>query len=171
VCKLDVLNEVVVEGRIRELENGLGDIVSGGFDWDIVILLEVDTGLLLGWVICHAEKLTLETWISRTSNVLAIAPLAITTTTSWSRASATATTTSRGITVGISVECCRLLVSIPSRTSSRRRTSGVITTRLKVRSRSPVSTGTGTRCVTCKAVSAWGSTLACHQYIARMNIL
>jgi hypothetical protein len=59
VCEFDVLEEMVIERRVGEFEDGLGDIVTRGFDWDIIVLLEVDTGLLLHWVVCYAEKLSL----------------------------------------------------------------------------------------------------------------
>jgi hypothetical protein len=59
VSELDVFEEMVVERRVCELEDRLGDIVTRGFDGDVIILLEVDTSLLLGWVVCHAEKFSL----------------------------------------------------------------------------------------------------------------
>ncbi len=73
---------MIIEGRVSEFEDGLGDIVTRGFDWNIVVLLEVDTGLLLGWVVSYAEELTLETRIRRSGNVLSITPCSITSTTS-----------------------------------------------------------------------------------------
>jgi hypothetical protein len=49
--KLDVANEMVIQRWVGELEDWLGDIVSGSLNWDIIVFLEVDTSLLLGWVI------------------------------------------------------------------------------------------------------------------------
>jgi hypothetical protein len=52
-----------------------------GLDRNIIVFLKVDTSLLFGWVIWYAEELTLKTWIRWTWDMLAISPLAITTTT------------------------------------------------------------------------------------------
>lgn len=52
--------------------------MSRGLDRDIVVLLEVDTGLLLGRVIQDAEELTLKTRIGRAGDVFAISPLSVT---------------------------------------------------------------------------------------------
>jgi hypothetical protein len=82
VSELNVFEEMVVERRVCELEDRLGDIVTGSFDGDIIVLLEVDTSLLLGWVVCHAEKLPLQTWVGRSGNMLAISPGSVTATTS-----------------------------------------------------------------------------------------
>lgn len=77
VGKLDILEQVVIERRVGELEDWLWDIVSGSLDWDIIILLEVDTGLLFGWVVCNTEELALHTWVGWTRDVFAITPLSI----------------------------------------------------------------------------------------------
>jgi hypothetical protein len=82
VGQLDILEQVIIERRVGELENWLRDIVSRSLDGDIIVLLEVDTGLLLGWVICNTEKLTLETRVGWTWNMLPITPLSITRATS-----------------------------------------------------------------------------------------
>jgi hypothetical protein len=42
--------------------------------------------------------------------------------------------------------------------------SSTVATRREVGSAGPVSTTTGACVTSCEAVSAWGSTLACHQY-------
>jgi hypothetical protein len=82
VSKLDVADEMVVKRWVGELGDWLWDVVSGGLNWDIVVLLKVDTGLLLGWVIKDTEELTLDTWVGWASNVLAVAPLSVTAATS-----------------------------------------------------------------------------------------
>jgi hypothetical protein len=153
MCEFDVLEEVVIERRVGEFEDGLGDIVSGGFDWDIIVLLEVDTGLLLGWVVCYAEKLSLQTWVWWSSNVLPVTPLSVTSSASRYRSG---TATGRWVAISISVESWVGSSSIPARTCW-----STVATRGEVRSAGPVSTRT--RSVTGKAVSAWGSTLACCQ--------
>jgi hypothetical protein len=56
--------------------------VTGGFNRNIIVLLEVDTGLLLAGVIEDTEELTLNTGVCGSSNVFAIAPLSVATTTS-----------------------------------------------------------------------------------------
>ena len=101
VGEVDVAEEMVVQGRVGELEDWLGDIVSGSLDWDIIVLLEVDTSLLLGWVVGDTEELALHTGVGWASNVLAIPPLSITT--SAGRDSAATTAGSR-VSVCIGVE-------------------------------------------------------------------
>lgn len=76
--ELDVAAEVLIQRRGGELVDGLGNIVAGSLDRDVVVLLEVDTGVLLGRVVRGTEKLTLDTGVSRAGDVLSVAPLAIT---------------------------------------------------------------------------------------------
>jgi hypothetical protein len=68
---------VVVQGRIGECVHGLGNIVTGGLDWDIIIVGEIDTSVLLGGVVGNTEEFALQTGIRRTRDMLAVAPLAI----------------------------------------------------------------------------------------------
>jgi len=160
--ELDVSDQMIVKRRVGEPENGLRNVGTGSLDGDIVVFLEVDTSLLLGWVICNTEKLTLDTWVGRASNVLSITPLSITATACWSTTAAAAT--GSWVTISIAVESLGLAVVIPSTTtSSTRRATGTWATNAwsEFRSTSPVTTWT--RCFAIKAVSAWGSTLAGHQ--------
>ena len=101
VGEFDVADKMVVQGRVGELEDWLGDIVSGSLNWDIIVLLEVDTSLLLGWVVGDTEELALNTWVGWASNVLAIPPLSVTTATS---GDTTAATTCSRVTVCVGVE-------------------------------------------------------------------
>lgn len=102
VGQVDVAEEMVVQGRVGELEDWLGDIVSGSLDWDIIVLLEVDTSLLLGWVVGDTEELALHTRVGWARNVLAIPPLSVTTAASGD--SGAATTTGSRVAVCIRVE-------------------------------------------------------------------
>jgi hypothetical protein len=70
-------DQVVIERGVGESVNGLGDILTGSFNGDIVVVGEVDTGLLLGGVVGDTEKFALETSVGGTGDVLAVAPLAI----------------------------------------------------------------------------------------------
>jgi hypothetical protein len=149
---------MVIEGRVGEFEDWLGNIVTGGLNGNIVVLLEVDTSLLLGWVIGYAEKLSLQTWIRWSSNVLPVSPLSVTSTTSRGRRRST---TSCWVSICISIEGRVLSSGIPARASCG---SSTVATRREVGSAGPVSTTTGACVTSCEAVSAWGSTLACHQY-------
>jgi hypothetical protein len=76
--KFDVANKVLVQGRGRELIDRLRRVTTRGLDWDVVVLLKVDAGLLLGGVVDNTKEFTLETRVRRARNVLAIAPLAVT---------------------------------------------------------------------------------------------
>jgi hypothetical protein len=156
VSELDVFEEMVVKRRVCELEDRLGDIVTRGFDGDIIVLLEVDASLLLGWIVCHAEKFPLQTCVGRSSDMLAISPGSVTATTSRDISTASATSSSR-VSICISVEGWSGSDSVPRWTCSRRAAS----TRSEVWSVGPVS---ATSVVTTNStVSVWGRTLACHQ--------
>jgi hypothetical protein len=155
VCEIDVLEEMVIERRVGELEDGFGDIVAGGFDGNIIVLLEVDAGLLLGWVVSYAEKLSLQTWVWWSSNVLPVSPLSVTSSASrrWSR-----TTASCRVAICISVESRVLPGGIPAWASCG---CSTVTTRGEIGSAGPVS-ATRASVTSCEAVSAWRSTLAYH---------
>ncbi len=155
--EIDILQEMVIERRVGEFQDWLGDIVAGSFDWNIVILLEVDTGLLLGWVISYAKQLSLETGVRGSGNMLSVTPLPIASAASGRRSGAT---TSRRVAICIPVEGRVLSSGVPAWASCG---SSTIATRSEVRSAGPVSTGTGASVTSGEAVSAWESTLACHR--------
>jgi hypothetical protein len=143
--ELNVLQQVVIKWWVSELEDGLRDIVSRGFHWDIIVFLEVNTGLLLGRIIHDTKELTLHTWIGWSRDVFSISPLSITTTASNSGA------TSSWVAVRILVEAA-LGGSVPT-TATRR---GSATTGSEVRSVGPVATRA--RVVTWEAVrSSWAT--------------
>jgi len=81
MSELDVTKEMIIQGRVGELGCGLWDVMSRGFDRDIIVLLEVDTSLLLSWVVNDTKEFTLHPGVSRAWNVLAVTPLTITTAT------------------------------------------------------------------------------------------
>jgi hypothetical protein len=93
--KPDVADEVVVQRRVGEVQDGLRNILARSLDRDIVVLLEVDAAVLLGRIIGGAEEVPLHTRIGRAGNVLAVAPLTVA-----RPASITAATTAGGITAG-----------------------------------------------------------------------
>jgi hypothetical protein len=157
MCEIDVLEQVVIERRVSEFQYWLGDIVAGSFDRNIVVLLEVDTSLLLGWVISYAKQLSLEAWVGGSSNMLSVTPLPIASAASGRRSG---TTTSCRVAICISIEGGVLSSGIPAWASCG---SSTVATRSKVRSAGPVPTGTGARVTSGEAVAAWVSTLACHQ--------
>jgi hypothetical protein len=78
---------VVIQGRVGEPGDGLGNALTGGLDGDIVVLLEVDTRLLLRGIVGYTEELTLKTRVGGSWDVLSVFPLTI------ARASCRATTT------------------------------------------------------------------------------
>ena len=156
MSKFNVADQVVIERRVGESEDWLRDVGTGSLNWDIVVLLEVDAGLLLGWIVSNTEQLTLHAEVCGSSNVLAILPLSVAAATSRGR-SATGTT-STWVTISVAVESLWLSVVVPSASSAWGRSSG---TWSEVRGVGPVSGGA--RSITCESVSAWGSTLAGHQ--------
>jgi hypothetical protein len=77
VGEFDVAAEMLIQRRGGELGDGLGNVLTGSLDGDVVVLLEVDTGLLLGGVVENTEKLSLNARVGRARNVLSVAPLSI----------------------------------------------------------------------------------------------
>jgi len=76
--QLDVRDEVVIQRRVGEVQERLRNIVARSLDGNVVVLLEVDAGVLLRRVLGGSEQIALETGISGARDVLAVAPLAIT---------------------------------------------------------------------------------------------
>ncbi|TFB02208.1 hypothetical protein CCMA1212_005838 [Trichoderma ghanense] len=74
---LNVAAQVLVQRGGGELVDGLGDVTARGFDGDIVVLLKVDTGVLLGRVVGSAKELALDTRVRRARDVLAVSPLSV----------------------------------------------------------------------------------------------
>jgi hypothetical protein len=59
MSKLDIAEKMIIQRRIRELGCGLRNIMSRSFNWDIIVLLEIDTSLLLGWIVDNAKEFPL----------------------------------------------------------------------------------------------------------------
>ena len=143
---------MVVKRRVGELEDGLWDIVSRSLDGNVIVLLEVDTGLLLGGVIEHTEELALETGVGWSRDVFSISPLSVTAATSSTSASTSAS--GSGVAVCVLVEAS--LGGIPATWASAARgevgSVGI----------SPVATRAGA--VTCETVGS-----ACQYKLARRS--
>jgi hypothetical protein len=102
---LDVLDQVVVQGRVGEGQNGFRDVLAGGFNRDIIVLLKVDTAVLLGWIIGGSEELSLKTRVNGAWDVLSVSPLAVTRALSIaSTTSTTGMTSGAGVAVRVRVE-------------------------------------------------------------------
>jgi hypothetical protein len=69
---------MVIQRRVCERSHWLRNIVSGSFDWDLIVVGKVNTSVLLGRIVGHAEKFAFETNIWRARDMFAIPPLAIT---------------------------------------------------------------------------------------------
>jgi hypothetical protein len=164
VSKFDVLEEMVIKGRVGEREDWLWDVLTGGLDWDIIVLLEVDTGLLLAWVVCYTEKLALLARVGWSSSVLAILPCTGSTTTG--RAGTTSVASSTWVTIGISVEAWSLTSIVPALTTTATVGWRTVGSGLKIGSVGPVasrtrSIETASRCGPGTAVDTvwWRSTV------------
>jgi hypothetical protein len=124
---------VVIKRRVGELQDGLGHIMTGGLDGNVVVLLEVDAGMLLRRILGSSEQIPLQARVGGARDVLAVAPLAIARATR--KVAATAATGSRrsttaaGVAVRVGVKAaaaataCTPVVSLRgrSRSSARRR--------------------------------------------------
>jgi hypothetical protein len=101
--KLDVGDKVVVKRGVSEGVNGLGDVLAGRLNGDIVVVGEVDAGVLLGGVILtETEELTLQTGVGRAGDVLAVTPLTIARATGGSTAAAAVATTTTTVRAALS---------------------------------------------------------------------
>jgi hypothetical protein len=133
MSKLNVADQMVVKRWVGESEDWLRNVGTRSLDWNVIVFFEIDTSLLLGWVILDTEEFALFTWVGRTSDVLAITELTSSTTTSWSRTMITTTaTTSVSAWVAICITVKSWTIVIP--TCSWRAVSW-----LKVRSICPIT--------------------------------
>lgn len=100
----NVGDKVVIQRGVGERSDGLGDILAGCLNGDVVVVGEVDTGVLLIRVVGDTEELTLNASVDGAGDVLAVAPLAITRATGL-RSTTTASTSTAAVTcvTGISV--------------------------------------------------------------------
>jgi hypothetical protein len=119
--KLDVGDEVVVKRGVSEGVDGLRDVLTGRLNGNVIVVGEVDAGVLLGGVILtETEELTLQARVGRTGDVLAIAPLAIARATSSSAAAAAVATTTTvracvtWISVSIGIEWPEFFHGVPA---------------------------------------------------------
>lgn len=74
--KGNVLEENRVDGRVGELNDWLGNTGTSSFDWDIGVLVKVDTGGLVESISDITVELLLEPWVSLTDNV-AVSPRSV----------------------------------------------------------------------------------------------
>jgi hypothetical protein len=109
---------VVIQRGVREGIDGLGNILTGCFDGDIIVVGEVDTSALLGGIVGNTEKLTLQAGVCGTGDVLAVAPLAV------SRAFGR---TALGAAVGASVSWVSVSMWVKGPTLSFRGSPAVVT--------------------------------------------
>lgn len=73
--KSDVRDQVIIQRGVGEGIDGLGNVLTGGFHGDIVVVGEVDTGRDLGRIV--GEEFTFQTGVDGAGDMLSIAPLAI----------------------------------------------------------------------------------------------
>jgi hypothetical protein len=71
---------VSIQRGVAERQDRFRHVTAGGVDRDIVVLLEVDAGVLLARVVGSAKKITLEAGVASTNDVLALNPPAFTAT-------------------------------------------------------------------------------------------
>jgi hypothetical protein len=69
---------MIIQRRVGERSHWLRDVMAGSFDRDIVVISKVNTSVLLGWVVRHAEKFAFKASIWGPRDMLAIPPLPIT---------------------------------------------------------------------------------------------
>lgn len=70
--KLDVSQQVLLEGRRGESVDGLGHVVTGGLDGNLVVVIKVDTGGLESLVVSNAEDFNLGSLVPGAGDMLTI---------------------------------------------------------------------------------------------------
>lgn len=73
----DVIQKNGIKRWAGESVDRFGDAGTGGFDGNIVVFFEIDTGVLLRWVSGVTVKLFLHTHVTAANNVLTVAPGAV----------------------------------------------------------------------------------------------
>lgn len=102
--KRDVGDQVVVQRRVGEGKDRLRNVLTGSLNGDVVVLLKVDTGVLLGWIIVGTEELALNARVGRARHVFSVLPATIPRAPSLaSAATATSATSSMRTGTGIRV--------------------------------------------------------------------
>jgi hypothetical protein len=72
--ELDVVQEHWVDGRRGELEEGFGNTLTGSFNGDVGVLVEVDTTRLVDTVVDFSVKFLLHPHVPVTDNVFSVLP-------------------------------------------------------------------------------------------------
>jgi hypothetical protein len=68
---------MLIKWRFCERSNWFRHMLARSLDWDLVVFLEVDAGLLLERVVCHTEKFSFYAWVRGTRDVFAIYPFTV----------------------------------------------------------------------------------------------
>lgn len=92
---------MVVQRRVGEGEDGLRHVLTRCLNGNVVVLLEVDTGVLLGRIVLGTEELALNARVGRAGHMLSILPATIPRASSLSSASASTVSTGTGVRVGV----------------------------------------------------------------------
>lgn len=93
---------MVVQRRVGEGKDRLRHVLTRGLDGNVVVLLEVDTGVLLGRIILGTEELALNARVGRARHMFSILPATIPRASSLSSSTTTSTVrTGTGIRVGV----------------------------------------------------------------------
>ena len=74
----NILQENGVEGGIPKSSDGIWNSSAGGLDGDIVVLFEIDTGVLLGRVVGFTKKFLLQTDATPSYDVVSVPPSTVT---------------------------------------------------------------------------------------------
>ncbi len=102
--QLNVGEQVGIQRRIAEGQDRLRHIMARGGNRDIVVLLEVDAGVLLARVVRGAEEVPLHAGVGGTDDVLAVHPPTFATATAAADSTTTAASASVRATVRVTVE-------------------------------------------------------------------
>jgi hypothetical protein len=95
---------VLIQRGVAESQDRLRHVTARGSDRDVVVLLEVDTGVLLARVVGGAKEVTLQARVAGADDVLALNPPAFTTASGTAADATTTTAAASRAAVGIAVE-------------------------------------------------------------------
>lgn len=141
--QLDVADQMVIERWVGERKDRFWNILTRCFDWNVVVVGEVDAGMTLTGVACDTKELALCFEVLRAWNMLSVTPLPISTasgrcTTTTGVAAATLATVglSRWIAVRVGVERTGTGLACPA-VADR---SGTVAAGFEIRSTGPIVT-------------------------------
>jgi hypothetical protein len=120
VRELDIAQQVLIERRVGEGQDGVWDVMPRGLDRNVIVLFEVDAGMLFRRIINGTKQVPFKTRVRRAWNMLSISPLAVTGAAGVAAATTTAAAAAAACwgAIGIRVEASLRATTTPAATAA-----------------------------------------------------